>query len=204
MSTSKNGTFIIAGLLLAATGSIGAALLANRPQEPLPVLAAVPPFVLIDTQGQPFSSEDLLGNPYVADLIFTHCAAICPRMTQAMDNLEEQTRSVEGLRFISISVDPERDTPEVLNDYAERMGANQERWHFLTGEKPEIWRLASEGLLLPLLEGKAELGDDEIIHSQYFVLVDGDARIRGVYDMRDAEAMLQLRGDVRRLPTAGS
>ena len=199
MNQSRSGFLIIAGLVTVAGLAVFAALLGGRTREPLPVLAVVPDFALVDTAGQPFSQEQLLGNPYVVDLIFTHCAAICPRMTSAMHKLEEETRSVKGLKFVSISVDPERDTPEVLDAYATRFGANRDRWFFLTGDKPEIWRLASEGLLLPLLEGDEELGDDEIIHSQYFVLVDGAARIRGVYDMRDAEAMLRLRGDVRNL-----
>ena len=192
MNNSRSGYLIIGGLV-----SIGG--LAGRTPAPLPVIAEVPAFSLLDTSGEPFSNEDLAGGPYVVDLIFTHCAAICPRMTSAMDRLEKETRSVEDLQFVSISVDPERDTPEVLDRYAARVGANRERWHFLTGEKPEIWNLASQGLLLPLVEGNRELGDDEIIHSQYFILVDGEARIRGVYDMRDAEAMLRLRGDVRTL-----
>jgi cytochrome oxidase Cu insertion factor (SCO1/SenC/PrrC family) len=199
MNPSRSGYLIIGGLVSIAGLAVIAALLNGRTREPLPIIADVPSFELVDTSGEPFSDEDLKGSPYVVDLIFTHCAAICPRMTAAMNRLENETRSVEDLQFVSISVDPERDTPEVLASYAARVGANQERWHFLTGEKPEIWRLASEGFLLPLVEGNRELGDDEIIHSQYFVLVDGDAKIRGVYDMRDAEAMLRLRGDVRML-----
>ena len=199
MNNSRSGYLIIGGLVSIGGLAVIAALLLGRTPAPLPVIAEVPAFSLLDTSGEPFSNEDLAGSPYVVDLIFTHCAAICPRMTSAMDRLEKETRSVEDLQFVSISVDPERDTPEVLDRYAARVGANRERWHFLTGEKPEIWNLASQGLLLPLVEGNRELGDDEIIHSQYFVLVDGEARIRGVYDMRDAEAMLRLRGDVRTL-----
>lgn len=199
MNQSRSGFLIIGGLVTIAGLAIMASLLAGRTREPLPVIGNVPDFALIDSAGEAFSQQDLVGNPYVVDLIFTHCAAICPRMTSAMDKLEKETRSVEGLKFVSISVDPERDTPEVLDSYADRVGANRDRWFFLTGDKPEIWRLASKGLLLPLLEGNQELGDDEIIHSQYFVLVDGASQIRGVYDMRDAEAMLRLRGDVRSL-----
>ena len=199
MKQSRSGFLIIAGLVTVAGLAVVASLLGGRTRPPLSVIGNVPAFSLLDTSGEPFSNQKLAGNPYVVDLIFTHCAAICPRMTSAMNKLEKETRSVEGLKFLSISVDPERDTPEVLDAYADRVGANRDRWFFLTGDKPQIWNLASEGLLLPLLEGNQELGDDEIIHSQYFVLVDGEAQIRGVYDMRDAEAMLRLRGDVRSL-----
>ncbi|MEO2167242.1 MAG: SCO family protein [bacterium] len=199
MKNRRSPFLVIGGILLVGAVATLAALSTGRDDEPLPVLAQVPPFALIATDGTNFGDQDLAGHPYVADLIFTHCAAICPRMTAEMGRLERETRSIENLRFVSVSVDPERDTPDVLRAYAERSGADRERWVFLTGEKADIWRLASEGYLLPVVEGKPELGDDAIIHSQYFVLVDGTARIRGVYDMRDSEAMLRLRGDIRRL-----
>lgn len=199
MKKAGGGVLIIAGLIAVGAFAILVTLRLNKPEEPLPVLASVPPFTLMESAGKEIGSEDLSGEAYVVDLIFTHCASICPRMTAEMSRLEKQTRDLPDLRFVSVSVDPERDTPAVLDAYAQRVGANRDRWYFLTGEKTEIWRLASDGFLLPLLEGKPELGDDEIIHSQYFVLVDGNAAIRGVYDFRDSEAMLRLRGDLRRL-----
>jgi protein SCO1/2 len=199
MKSRRSGLLMIGGILLIGILAVLFALTAGTREDPLPVLAQVPAFELVEAAGTPFGSADLAGHPYVADLIFTHCAAICPRMTAEMGRLERETRSLEDLRFVSVSVDPERDSPEVLSSYAARVGANRKRWVFLTGEKTEILRLASEGYLLPVLEGKPELDEDAIIHSQYFVLVDGVARIRGVYDIRDSEAMLRLRGDLRRL-----
>lgn len=199
MKAKRSGFLIIGGLVVILGLVAMASVLSSRHEEPLPVLATLPPFALVEASGETVRRDDLAGSPWVADLVFTHCAGICPRMTAEMGRLERQTTDLPGLRFVSISVDPERDTPEVLSAYAERVGARRDRWLWLTGERDTIWKLASEGFLLPLAEGNPEMGDDDIIHSQYFVLLDGGARIRGVYDVRDSEAMLKLRGDVRRL-----
>ena len=80
MNPSRSGYLIIGGLVSIAGLAVIAALLNGRTREPLPIIADVPSFELVDTSGEPFSDEDLKGSPYVVDLIFTHCAAICPRM----------------------------------------------------------------------------------------------------------------------------
>jgi cytochrome oxidase Cu insertion factor (SCO1/SenC/PrrC family) len=99
---------------------------------------------------------------------------------------------------VSISVDPARDTPEALEAYAQRFGADRTRWLFLRGDMTAVKKLAAEGFLVPVGESEGETGD-EIIHSQRFVLIDGNSRVRGTYDVRDSEAMLALRGDLRRV-----
>jgi protein SCO1/2 len=120
-------------------------------------------------------------------------------MSAEMARLVAQSSSLADVRFVSISVDPERDTPEALTAYAERYKADRARWLFLTGDAQEIRRLAQEGLKLPVADGDPSQGEDEILHSQRFVLVDAESRVRGTYDVRDQEAMFQLRGDLRRL-----
>ncbi|MEW6272348.1 MAG: SCO family protein [Thermodesulfobacteriota bacterium] len=199
-SAARTG-LVLAVLLLAAAGTSWWLSVSARQGggEPLPVLATVPDFSLIEASGRPITRRDLTGAPWVADLVFTHCAAICPTMTAEMSRLVRQSDDVTGAKFVSISVDPERDTPEVLTAYAERHGADRARWLFLTGDEKEIRRLALEGLKLPVADGDTAAGEDPILHSQRFVLVDAESRVRGTYDVRDPEAMLRLRGDLRRV-----
>jgi protein SCO1 len=185
--------------LLAGATLLATLLVRGRPQEPLPVIAVLPDFTLTEASGRAVSRADLLGAPWVADLIFTSCGGVCPAMTGEMKRLQGQTAGSPSLRLVSITVDPETDTPSRLTEYAARFEADRSRWLFLTGDTAAIRKLATEGLLLPVMDGDRERGDDAFVHSPRFVLVDGQARVRGTYDSRDPEAMLRLRGDVHGL-----
>lgn len=187
----------LAGVLWLANATL------KRAEVPLPVLAQVPDFELVEASGEKQTLADLRGQPFVADLIFTSCAGICPRMTREMAALRASVRDVPGLRFVSFSVDPATDTPEVLRDYASRFVDDRSGWLFLTGENATIRRIAAEGFLLPVQDGDPSRGDEAVLHSSRFVLVDAEGRVRGTYDVRDAEAMLALRGDLRRLRDLG-
>lgn len=169
---------------------------------PLPVIGTVPDFELVSARGDAISREDLLGSPWVVDLMFTSCAGVCPRMTTEMARLEEGARDLPEAKFVSISVDPETDTPEVLAAYAAKLGVGSDRWFFLTGEPEAVYELAASGLYLPAQEGDPEQGQEAIIHSSRFVLIDAEARIRGYYDSRDSGALLRLRTDLRRVDQA--
>lgn len=160
-------------------------------KHPLP--SQLPDFALTNQQGQPFGLADLGGKIWVADFIFTHCLTICPPMTREMARL--QSDFVEKpVYFVSFSVDAERDTPEVLSRYAAQYGADERRWHFLTGEKERIYQLAKEGFSL----AAGHKGSD-ILHSTRFVLVTPDGEIHGRYDSRSKPAMLRLRRDINAL-----
>lgn len=185
--------------LVAAAGFGATRLLGDRGTQPLPVLFELPDFRLTEASGRQVSRADLAGAPWVADLIFTSCRSLCPALSAEMARLQSQTGDLPGVHLVSISVDPERDSPAVLADYATRLGADRSRWLFLTGEKAALRKLAVDGFKLGVAEGTPALGDDEILHSPRFVLIDGGSRVRGTYDARDAEAMLKLRGDLRRL-----
>jgi cytochrome oxidase Cu insertion factor (SCO1/SenC/PrrC family) len=167
--------------------------------EPLPVIAELPDFTLTEASGRSVSRRDLAGAPWVADLIFTSCGGICPAMSKEMASLQSQTEDLPQVRLVSISVDPERDTPERLAEYARRFGADPARWFFLTGDAGTIRTLARNGLLLPVADGDPARGDEEVLHSSRFVLIDAQGRMRSSYDVRDPEAMLRLRGDLRQL-----
>lgn len=154
---------------------------------------SVPDFRLTDQQGRLLALSDMVGKIWVADFIFTNCLTICPAMTQEMARLQSEFVA-DPIYFVSFSVDPERDTSEVLARYAAEYGADARRWHFLTGEKERIYELAKDGFSLA-----AGHNGSEILHSTRFVLVASDGRIYGRYDSRSQPAMLRLRRDVNTL-----
>jgi cytochrome oxidase Cu insertion factor (SCO1/SenC/PrrC family) len=201
-SAGWTGLVVAVLLATAALASVLFALNARQAEEDLPVLATVPDFTLTEASGRTVTRQDLAGRPWVADLVFTNCGGICPLMSAAMARLVQSSSDLSDTRFVSISVDPERDTPETLTAYAERFKADRERWLFLTGDKDAIRNLAVGGLKLPVADGDPSQGEDEILHSQRFVLIDAQSQVRGTYDVRDQEAMFRLRGDLERLATS--
>jgi protein SCO1 len=190
-------------LLLALSGLVGAAA-AVRSRWPgparLPVLASLPSYALVDSQGQALVPARLAGRPYLADFIFTRCAGVCPGMTARMARLRPQLPT--EVRFVSFTVDPAHDTPERLRAYARAHGAGEE-WIFATGSREALHGLATAGFKLaayevPPAEQQAG-GDGPFLHSSKFVLVDGEGRVRGYYDSADEEALGTLRRDARAL-----
>ena len=153
----------------------------------------VPVFNLTNQQGHALSLSDLEGKVWVAAFIFTNCPTICPRMSKEMATLQSEFDS-SNVNFVSFTVDPERDTPEVLASYAERYEADNERWHFLTGEKGEIYQLANKGFKLA-----AAYHEGVFPHSRKFVLVSPDGGIYDYYDSHSKAALIQLRKDVKTL-----
>ena len=146
----------------------------------LPVLVQLPSFSLMERSRKPMGLDDLKGSVWIADFIFTRCPGPCPLMSSRMSKLQEAFREEASLRLVSISVDPEFDTPEVLSEYAERFQAKEGRWFFLTGEKARIHALAQSGFLVGDVQ-------DVTVHSTRFILVDRKGRVRGYYDSQDDE-----------------
>lgn len=153
---------------------------------PPPVISTVEDFKLIDTEGAQFSSNKLEGKIWVVDLVFTSCKMTCPMLTRKMSNIYRSYELEDKVRFVSISVDPERDTPEVLKKYSADNGINNAKWYFLTGEMDEIRNLATKSLKLASSEKDANL------HSDRFVLIDGKSRVRGYYDPKDKQSLKKL------------
>jgi protein SCO1 len=117
----------------------------------LPVYGSVPDFALVDQHGRPVRRGNLEGKVWVANFVFTQCPDECPLMTLEMARLQSDLTQVADFRLVSISVDPERDTPRVLSQYAERFKADADRWFFLTGDKRAIYHLAREGFRLGIV-----------------------------------------------------
>ena len=160
----------------------------------LALFGQAPDFLLTERRGGTFSKEKLAGKPWVADFIFTSCAGQCPLMSLEMKKLQNQFGAETGFRFVSFSVDPDRDTPAVLAEYANRYEAQKDRWFFLTGPRQEINRILKEFFLSPV--------EEPAMHSIRFILVDGKGQIRGYYDASDTASMDQLVHDAKLLTTS--
>ncbi len=184
---------------LAVTTVLGLAwinLKSTRPDDEAlrPVIANVPDFSFTSQSGQTVTRADLAGKIWVADFIFTRCPGPCPVMTARMAELQSALARVGGddVRLVSVTVDPEYDTPEVLTAYGERFGANPALWYFLTGDSQKIDDFAVKGMLQPLMRDP----DGVPNHSQKFVVVDGEGRIRTFYDLDDRELIPKLLMDI--------
>jgi protein SCO1 len=148
------------------------------------VLGQVADFTLTNQNGAAVSLADFRGRVWVADIVFTRCAGPCPRMTQQMKSLQDALPPASRARLVTLTTDPDFDTPPVFRTYGERFGANPKRWTFLTGAKKEIAALAIDSLKLTAIEKKPEEREnpqDLFIHSTIFVVVDKQARLRGVF-----------------------
>jgi protein SCO1 len=188
---------VIAMWAVAAVAAVtvgAAAWMLRPPASQLPVLFDAPSFSLVDQDGKTFDSAQLRGKVWVADFIFTNCAGICPMMTQHMREFQKQTPG-SAVQMVSFSVDPQRDTPAVLKEYAAAAKADESRWHFLTGESREsLWNICTAMKL-----AVAPDTNDQVMHSNHFLLVDGDGHVRATYNSEDAEFMKQLVTDAKTL-----
>ena len=168
---------------------------------PLPDLGRLPAFSLVDQGRRSVSLDALAGSVWVADFIFTRCAGQCPLMSAQMAALQQEFARAGGVQFISFTVDPAHDTPEVLSAYASQYGATAGRWRFVTGEAEAVRTLAQEGFRLGISEGGT--AEEPITHSVRLVLVDQQGHIRGSYEATDPQAVARLRTDARRLLQRG-
>lgn len=171
------GAFVLAFLL--------ALVEIRQHQTPLPVLGQVGDFTLTNQDGQLTTLADLTNRVWVADIIFTRCAGECPRMTAQMKSVEEKLPADSDARLVSLTTDPDHDSPVILKRYGGRFGADFRRWTFLTGTKAEIAQLAAGGLKLsavPIPAQDQKNPVDLFIHTSIFVLVDKHAQLRGIFE----------------------
>jgi len=159
--------------------------LSNPRARSLPVLGHVADFTLTNQDGQVTTLADLTNHVWVADIIFTRCAGPCPIMTAQMKSLQDALSPANRVKSVTLTTDPDYDTPAVMKKYGERFGANFNRWKFLTGTKAEIAGLASGSLKLSAVPVKPEAqknAADLFIHTTIFVVVDKHARLRGIFE----------------------
>jgi protein SCO1/2 len=162
--------------------------LLRREPPPPPVLGQVPKFSLVGADGRPFGSEDLRGHVYVASFFFTRCPSICPTLMKDLARLQDRFRreGLDTIRLVTITVDPEHDTPQELGTAGEHYGVDPARWILLTGPRPAIRDLAIGGFQVALGEAEnAEGGLFDIAHTGKLLLVDASGALRGYYDTGD-------------------
>jgi protein SCO1/2 len=169
---------VLAALIFALAACI-------HPVSSLSVYYDVPEFQLTAQDGQPFDSKVLAGKIWVADFIYTTCPGPCPRMTSQMHEVQNAILKMPDVKLVSFTVDPARDTPQVLAAYAKVHGASTEHWYFLTGPPSTLQKLDRNTFKLGNIGATLE-------HSTRFVLVDRKSRIRGYYDTSESQSIPKL------------
>ncbi len=190
-ASSRSVQWLVWGFLLLIVLVIGGTFIRSKMQPvetdgpALPVIGSLADFSLTNQLGQTISLANLLGKVCVADIIFTRCPGPCATMTQRMSDLQTALPPNQPVQFVSLTTDPEFDTPAVLKQYAEGFRAQSGRWHFLTGTKLQIAGMATDSLKLtanPTKPEERKASDDLFIHSTIFVLVDQQGRLRGAFE----------------------
>lgn len=169
-------------------------------REKLPVLGTnghiVGGFSFTNQEGRTITSKDVVGKVYVAEYFFTTCTGICPKMNKNLEKVYAAYKKEPRFRILSHTVDPETDSVSVLKRYALDHGADPSNWWFLTGTKKELYRLARAGYLV---DDGTYAGDEDFVHTQWVALVDGEGRIRGLYEATKVPEIDKLIGDIDRL-----
>lgn len=182
---------LITVLTLAACGGNKVETTMNEPVED---------FEATTQDGDTLTRDDLKGQWWVADFIFTNCTTVCLPMTSNMKKLQDKLEEagVENYHLVSFSVDPERDTPEVLKQYAEDYDADLSNWTFLTGYEFDYIKDLAVNSFKNLVAAPAE-GDDQIMHGSYFFLVNPDGEVIKNYSGTEADEMDQIVEDLKNL-----
>lgn len=151
-------------------------------------------FMLIDQTGDTVTNADFDDHIYVADFFFTTCPSICPKMTANLTELAEFYRQDTDIMFLSHTVTPQIDSVPVLAAYGKEHGADPDKWKLTTGPKKHIYELARRSYFAVTTEGDG--GEDDFIHTENFILVDKERKIRGFYDGTSKDDMERLKKDV--------
>ena len=157
----------------------------------------IPDFQFVDQDSALVTSNTFKDKIYVTDFFFTSCRTICPIMKTQMLRIYDSIKAEPDILLLSHTIDPEYDTVALLHDFAERLGVKSEKWHFVTGVKDSIYRIAQTGYFATAMEDKTE--PDGFIHSGAFLLIDKEKRIRGKYDGTKEEDVTRLLVDIGRL-----
>jgi protein SCO1/2 len=165
-------------------------------QRTISSYGTVPTFQLTNQNGQPFGSAQLGGKIWIADFIYTTCPGPCPMISSRMSDLQKPLEKTD-VHLVSFTVDPAKDTPEVLRGYAEKLQAQPGRWDFLTGPQSAIYDISRNGFKLAVSDGSEEAGLP--VHSTRMILVDRHGAIRGYYDAAEPDAMTKLLADTNHL-----
>lgn len=158
-------------------------------------------FSFTDQTGKAFGLKDVEGKVFVAEYFFSTCGTICPKMTAQMERVHQQFKHNNQVEILSFTVDPANDTVARLAEYAKEHHADSKQWHFLTGEKEKLYEAARRSFFVlkpAAVENQGDVGSD-FIHTNNFVLIDKQLRIRGYYDGTSAHDVDRLMKDMERL-----
>lgn len=139
----------------------------------------IPPFSLLNEDSIPFGNDSLKGKIYIANFFFVTCPSICPKMATHLYDVQKDLKKYQDVHIVSITVNPEHDSPSVLKQYAKKVHADK-NWHFLTGPRDSIYSLAFKGFFVSAM--KDTLAPGGFLHSSMFILVDKKGHIRGYFD----------------------
>lgn len=158
-------------------------------------------FSFTDQTGKSYGSKDLKDKIYVAEYFFTTCGTICPKMNAEMQRVQEAFKGNDRFKIVSFTVDPETDSVAQMKNYADGHLADPKQWHFLTGNKKDLYKLARRSFFVLKPAEALNQGDvgSDFIHTNFFVLVDTQKRIRGYYDGTNSEEVNKLIGDIKKL-----
>jgi len=174
----------------------------KKSAEDVPVLGQLPEFSLIDQDEQAFTRDTMEGDLWVSAFVFTHCRSTCPRLTAHMKGLQTRLSDVPTVNFVSVSVDPRNDTPEVIKAYMSKNSLDESNWRFVTGDEESIRDVVVDGFKVPIGDEDSRVaGADDIMHSNSFVLVDDKAQVRGYYRANN-DGIADLERDLRALASA--
>ncbi len=162
------------------------------------IYPTIPFFYFLNDDSVLVKSTDMKGKVWVADFFFTTCPTICPTMTKNMKKLNAATKDLhDDLQFISISINPQHDTPSKLKRYREHYKATASNWQFFTGKEAETHQLGIENF--QIFAGRDDESEGGYAHSGAFTLVDKEGFVRGVYLGTDEKQVTQLEKDIRKL-----
>jgi protein SCO1/2 len=155
----------------------------------------IPDFSFVNQYNETITQKTIEHKIYVADFFFATCQSICPQMSSQLVNVQKAFAKDNDVLILSHTVNPMHDTVEVLKGYAQSYGAEKNKWHFLTGNKKEIYAIAKDGYLINALEDDGT--PEGFLHSELFLLIDKQKRIRGMYDGTDSVAVAKLISDIK-------
>ncbi len=191
------------GLAIVLAGIVGAAAWSwsggadDGEGPPLPIGPTIPAFSLIGADGRTITNADLSGSVWLADFVFTRCSGPCPTLSARMQSLQLALADRPEVKLVTFTLDPKNDTPSVLADYARRFHADPDRWWFLTGsDEAAMHDLIENGLKQTVIPAQ---GDQQIIHSEYIIVIDRAGRIRSAHGGLDPDSKRLLLRDVKTL-----
>jgi protein SCO1/2 len=204
MKKNKISLFLLSFFILLSAGFMTYFYTVSHEQKKiLPTLGnpghKIDTFSFVNQDGKIITNKNTKGKICVVEYFFATCKGICPRMNENMTKVYQAYRGDTGVLILSHTVDPMKDTVAALKAYSQKFDADSRQWMFLTGDKKRLYDMARFSYLVTAVDTEMVDIKSDFIHTKYWVLVDGDGRIRGMYDGTDMGAVNQLIGDIAEL-----